>query len=249
MDPFINLAVRMADEAGNIARKYYRADFTVESKSDETPVTIADRTIEKTLREMIERERPEDGILGEEFGGKESKNSYTWVLDPIDGTKSFIIGRPLFGTLIALCKDNVPVLGIIDQPILKERWIGVEGRQTTFNDAPVQTRPCPDIQNARVSTTDPSYLSIWQRFKENCAFIVWGGDCYSYAQLASGTLDIVIENGLAPHDFAALAPVINGAGGVMCDWQGKPLTLQSDGRVCALGNPALKEDVLSLLKE
>src|SRR5262245_37233348 len=119
---FSTLGGLLADKAGEIARQYFRQPFEVISKADESPVTIADRTIEQTLRDILEKKRPDDGIYGEEFGIKPSKNGLTWVIDPIDGTKSFVIGRPTFGTLIALCKDDVPVLGIIDQPISKERW-------------------------------------------------------------------------------------------------------------------------------
>jgi inositol-phosphate phosphatase/L-galactose 1-phosphate phosphatase/histidinol-phosphatase len=124
MQELLLLANHLADEAGSVITRYYRTDFAVDRKSDETPVTVADRGAEEAMRRVIEEHRPEDGILGEEFGIKESRNGYTWVLDPIDGTKSFVAGRPTFGTLIALCKDDVPILGIINQPVLGERWIG-----------------------------------------------------------------------------------------------------------------------------
>ncbi|MCB9988489.1 MAG: histidinol-phosphatase [Rhodospirillales bacterium] len=249
MQELIELANKLADEAGIIARQYFRQPFSVESKSDETPVTIADRAIEKRMREIIESERPDDGILGEEFSIKESKNGYVWVLDPIDGTKSFIVGRPTFGTLIALCKDDVPVLGVVDQPISKERWVGAEGHQTTFNGQTVQTRPCSSLKEACFSTTSPAYLPMWAGIRERCALTVWGGDCYSYALLASGNIDMIIESGLAPHDFAALVPVIHQAGGLICDWAGQPLSLKSDGCIIALGDPALKDQALALLNE
>lgn len=244
----VGLANRLADEAGEIARHYFRADFSVESKDDETPVTIADRTIEEKLRAIIERERPEDGILGEEFGVKESQNGYVWVLDPIDGTKSFIVGRPTFGTLIALCKDDVPLIGIIDQPIARERWIGVQDQPTTFNGAPVSTRSCPDLNRAVTGSTSPSQIpDLWPTLYQQCGPVIWGGDCYSYGLMANGWLDLIVESGLAPYDFAALIPVIKGAGGWIGDWQGKPLTLKSDGHVVSLGDPALKDNVLTLL--
>lgn len=250
MDDFITLAAQLADTAGNIARRYFRADFTVENKADETPVTVADRTIEESLRALIERERPEDGILGEEFGTKDSRNGYTWVIDPIDGTKSFIAGLPIFGTLIALCRDNVPILGVIDQPVLKERWIGAEGMPTTFNGQPVKTRPCPSLKAAIASSTSPSYIrELWPVLHEKCGTVIWGGDCYPYGLMACGWLDVIVEQGLAPHDFAALAPVVTGAGGWIGDWEGRPLTLESDGRILALGDPALKDEALALLSE
>src|SRR5688572_2092698 len=154
MQELLKLAETMADEAGKIARQYFRQPFDTEMKGDETPVTIADKTIEAKLREIIERARPEDGILGEEYGPKETRNGLTWVLDPIDGTKSFVVGRPTFGTLIALCENDVPILGVIDQPISGERWTG-DGKQTTFNGSPVKARPCATLKEARLASTSP----------------------------------------------------------------------------------------------
>ncbi len=246
--------MRMADEAGKVARQYFRLPFDVESKIDASPVTIADRAIEKKLREIIEEQRPDDGILGEEYGIKESRSGYTWVLDPIDGTKSFIIGRPTFGTLIALCEGDRPVLGIIDQPVSAERWLGTpEG--TVFNGRPVKTRPCTALSSALVTTTDPLgqfesglerevYASLRRLGKTQAV----GGDCMNYAYLSCGWADIVIETKLAPYDFAALVPVVEGAGGMICDWEGLPLTLKSDGRVLALGDKSLWPQVKPLLK-
>lgn len=249
MQDFIELAHHLADEAGKIIRPYFRADLDVEHKSDESPVTIADKAVEQRLREIIEAKRPDDGIIGEEFGIKDSKNQYEWVLDPIDGTKSFIAGRPTFGTLIALCENGMPILGIIDQPILNERWIGVKGQPTLFNGKPVQTIKCNEISEIKMATTDPHYLadSLIHTLHEKCDFIAWGGDCYSFGLLASGHLDCVIESGLNTYDYAALPPIIEGAGGHMCDWDGNPLTTKSDGRVLALGDIALKDEILNIL--
>jgi inositol-phosphate phosphatase/L-galactose 1-phosphate phosphatase/histidinol-phosphatase len=251
MKEFENLANRLADEAGTIARQYFRQPFEVISKADESPVTVADRSIEEKLREMIEKERPEDGILGEEFGAKISRNGLTWVLDPIDGTKSFVIGRPTFGTLIALCKEDVPVLGVIDQAISKERWVGVQGQKTTLNGKTVKTRPCPDLKQACVASTTPAMFSktgpVYERIEKETKMLAWGGDCYIYGLVASGFMDMCVEASLSPYDFAALVPVVEGAGGVMCDWQGKALNLKSDGKVIAVGDTALKEQVLKLL--
>lgn len=248
MQALLSLASHLADEAGDVVRRHFRQPFDVESKGDETPVTVADRGVEAALRQIIEKTRPDDGILGEEYGPKNSKNGFTWVLDPIDGTKSFIIGRPTFGTLIALCKDGVPILGVIDQPIAKERWIG-DGTQTTFNGTPVKTRPCPSVKHAITAVTSPRQVpDLWPKLYQECKAMVWGGDCYSFGLLANGWLDICIENMLAPYDFAALVPVVTGAGGYVSDWQGNPMTLSSDGSMIALGDPRLKEDVLKLVK-
>lgn len=247
MQEFIELAQHLADEAGNIIRPYFRAKIDVKHKSDASPVTIADRAVEQHLRTIIEEKRPEDGIIGEEFGTKPSQNGYDWVLDPIDGTKSFISGRPSFGTLIALCENGIPILGIIDQPILKERWIGATGQKTTFNGKPVQTRPCQNLSEARLISTHPIMNENWQDMDEASDFYIWGGDCYSFGLLASGYLDAAIESHLGTYDFCALPPIIEGAGGHMCDWNGNQLTTKSDGRVLAVGDASLKDQILKKL--
>lgn len=247
MQELLSFANHLADESGKVIRQYYRTDFAVENKADESPVTIADRTVEATLRQLIEKNRPDDGILGEEYGVKESRNGFTWVLDPIDGTKSFTIGRPSFGTLIAYCKDDVPIMGVIDQPILNERWVG-DSALTTFNGKAVRTRPCPTLKDAKLASTSPSQLpDIWKRLDKACAYTVWGGDCYSYGLLANGWLDGVVEQFLAPYDFAAIPPIVFGAGGWMGDWSGNPLTLQSIGQTLAVGDLSMKNEILEIL--
>jgi histidinol phosphatase-like enzyme (inositol monophosphatase family) len=252
MQEFSRLANTLADESGKIIRSHFRQPFEVISKGDASPVTIADRGAEARIREIIERERPQDGILGEEFGIKESGSGLTWVIDPIDGTKSFVIGRPTFGTLIALCEGDAPVLGIIDQPITGERWVGVRGQPTLFKNAPVKTRPCKKLKDACAASTTPAMFSktgpVFERIEPAVKMLAWGGDCYMYGLLASGHMDLCFEASLSPYDFAALVPVVEGAGGMMCDWNGKPLTLTSDGRVIALGDQTLKQDVLKILQ-
>lgn len=247
-------ANRLADAAGAAIRPFFRARHHHEQKADASPVTEADRAAELAMRALIDRERPEDGIIGEEFGTSREGAARTWVLDPIDGTTSFMAGRPIFGTLIALLEGGFPVLGVIDQPILKERWAGAAGGSTGFNGRPAETRLCRDLADAVLATTSPSMFGGGQadRFMALAARtahrrLIWGGDCYNYALLASGHIDIVIEAGLKLHDFAALVPVVEGAGGRMCDWNGEPLTAQSDGRVLALGEPARLDDVLEAL--
>ena len=253
MQELLSFANHLADESGKIISRYFRTEFVIESKADESPVTIADRTVEAELRKIIEAERPEDGILGEEYGPKESRNGFTWVLDPIDGTKSFTVGRPSFGTLIALCQADIPLLGVIDLPILKERWVG-DTERTTFNGRSVVTSTCGDLKKARVASTSPAQLAemrgeypLWQKLYSECNYMVWGGDCYSYGLLANGWVDAVVEQFLAPYDFAALVPVVQGAGGWMGDWEGNPLTLKSDGRTIAIGDKERKDDFLKLL--
>lgn len=252
MQEFIDLANHLADEAGNIAQHYFRRPFEITQKDDESPVTIADKTIELRLREIIEKERPEDGIWGEEFENKDGKNDYTWVIDPIDGTKPFTIGRPTFGTLIALCKEGAPILGVIDQVILGERWVGVEGQPTTFNGTKCKTRSCNRLTDAICVSTAPGMFDkmaadFINQWREACRFIVWGGDCISYGLMALGHVDAIIEAEMQPHDYLALVPIIEGAGGKITDWQGKPLTLKSGDKVVAIGDPALWDNISDLL--
>jgi histidinol phosphatase-like enzyme (inositol monophosphatase family) len=255
MQEFVALANRMADIACKIIHKYYRTPFDIDRKRDDSPVTIVDREVESALRDLIENKRPEDGFLGEEYGSVESKSGLTWVVDPIDGTKSFMVGRPTFGTLIALCENGIPKLGIIDQPILKERWVGAEGRPTLFNGRPVKTRKCDDFDNAVFAATSPTmfetltdYGRAYELFETTGNRFVWGGDCYSYGLLASGFIDVVLEENLKPYDFAALVPIVKGAGGHMSNWRGEDLTLEAAGKVIAVGDPALWPTIESIIR-
>lgn len=249
MQEFTQFANILADQAGEIARHYFRTGFDIETKSDETPVTIADREIERVMREAIEVQYPDHGILGEEFGEKSSKDGYQWILDPIDGTKSFIVGRPTFGTLIALWKNDKPILGIIDQPILKERWVGSKN-ETIFNGSVIQTRECSDIQDAILASTSPSMMrDLWPKLYDASKTMIWGGDCYSYGLLANGFLDCVIERQMNVYDYAALINVVEGAGGIVSDWKGNALKPDSDGSVLACGDARLHAQMLKLLQK
>jgi histidinol phosphatase-like enzyme (inositol monophosphatase family) len=252
------LAERLADAAGAAIRPFFRSTYSLELKVDGSPVTQADRAAEAAMRRLLDAEAPGDGVLGEEYGEKPGVTGRRWVLDPIDGTRSFTAGRALFGTLIALVEDGWPVLGVIDQPVQRERWIGVAGRPTTFNGTPVRTRACAALEGATLATTSPhlfgedeaaGYLRLVAAVSGGNARQgpVYGGDCYNYGLLASGTLDLVCEAGLQLYDFAALVPVVEGAGGRMCDWQGDPLSAASNGQVLAIGDPARVDDVLEAL--
>jgi histidinol phosphatase-like enzyme (inositol monophosphatase family) len=253
-DNDLALARRLADAARDAIRPHYRSHLAAERKGDASPVTLADRAAEEAMRRILAAESPRDTIIGEEFGATAGTSDRSWVLDPIDGTAGFLAGRPIFGTLIALVVEGWPVLGVIDQPILGERWIGVRGRQTTFNDQPVHTRTCPALAEATLATTGPHYFDDHdgEHFMALAARtdhrrMVMGGDCYNYAMLASGFLDLVCEANLKLHDWAALVPVIEGAGGLVCDWSGDPLHAGSSGHVLALGDPARLEDALAAL--
>lgn len=248
------LANALADAAGAAIRLYFRGAFGLESKDDASPVTLADRAAEEVMRKLLTVELPRDGIIGEEFGSERADASRVWVLDPIDGTTSFVAGRPIFGTLIALLQDGWPVLGIIDQPIAGERWVGAIGQPTTFNGKPAVTRRCRELDDAVLGTTSPHlfseheaahFLSLASKVARRR--IIYGGDCYNYGLVASGHVDLVVEAGLKLHDFAALVPVVEGAGGMMCDWSGNALNADSAGDVIALGDPARLDDALDAL--
>lgn len=253
----IALVNRMADASGAVVRKGFRSPFAVEAKDDASPVTAVDRGTEAALRQIIAAERPEDGIWGEEMGKERIDADYIWVLDPIDGTRSFTTGKPIFATLIALLHQGEPVLGVIDQPILGERWVGGIGYPTRLNGKPCQTRPCGDLSRAvanlmphlprDMSPETPEYMQTYLRLDQACRTTATGGDAYGYAMVASGFCDLVVERDLKLYDFAALVPVVEAAGGRMTDWQGRGLDLFSSGDVVAVGDGALLDQVLKCL--
>lgn len=246
------LAERLADVARRLALEYFRRPLAVETKPDLTPVTVADRAIETEMRRLIRAEFPAHGIRGEEYAA-ESGSAETWVLDPIDGTKSFISGFPLFGTLIALVRGAVPILGLIDCPAMRERWLGVRGAATHMNGAAARTSRCAHLREARLYATSPDAFSAedwstYDRVSRSVALRRFGGDCYIYGLVASGHCDLVIETSLKPHDYFALVPVIEGAGGRMTDWRGDPLDWNSDGRVIAAASESLLAEAVAALR-
>jgi histidinol phosphatase-like enzyme (inositol monophosphatase family) len=252
LDRYLALATLLADAAAEAIRPYFRRPLAVDDKPDLSPVTIADRAAEMAMRRLIAQHFPEHGIFGEEFGRERPDALFTWVLDPIDGTKSFISGVPLFGTLIALAYRGRPILGIIDQPISRERWIGVQGRPTIFNGTPVRCRPCPALAAATVFSTSPDMFrgddaAAHARVAAAAKLVRFGADCYAYGLLALGFVDLVVEASLKPYDFSAMLPIVEGAGGIATDWQGAPLTLASDGRVVVAGDRRAHREALALL--
>jgi len=252
LDPLLALALRLADAAGAAIRPYFRQPLLVDEKSDLTPVTAADRAAEAAMRALIEAHFPLHGIIGEELGRVREEAEFVWVLDPIDGTKSFISGVPLFGTLIALTQRRRPILGIIDQPISRERWIGAAGRAATFNGAAIRCRPCAALAAATVFSTSPDMFkgrdaAANARVAKAAKLVRFGADCYAYGLLAHGFIDLVIESSLKPYDFSAMVPIVEGAGGIATDWQGRPLSLASDGRVLVAGDPNAHREALALL--
>ena len=255
IDHLIAVAADAADAAGAVIRPYFRAGVTTEVKADQSPVTIADQAAERALRAVLGESFPDYGILGEEFGEHNAGARLCWVLDPIDGTRAFITGRPAFGTLIALLQDGRPILGLIDQPITGERWIGVAGRRTVFRGplgGRAGCRRCARIDQAELSLTstevfDPVDARQWEQLHGAVCRTSFGGDCYAYGLLALGHIDVIAEATMHLWDWAALVPVIEGAGGRLTDWNGRRLTRHSDGHTLAVGDPALLAQAIEIL--
>ncbi|MAF49695.1 MAG: histidinol-phosphatase [Rhodospirillales bacterium] len=240
-DQFIALAEALADIARPIVKGYFRSGTAISDKQDASPVTEADRAAETAMRERITETFPEHGILGEEFGPERADADYVWVLDPIDGTKAYVTGKPLFGTLIALTHEGRPIVGVIDQPILDERWLGARGRASTYNGETISTRAAASLADAWLYATSPDMFEgpdadAFARLSGNAKHALYGADCYAYGLLASGYTDLVCEASLKPYDYCAHVPIIEGAGGVITDWSGAPLRIDSDGRVLAAGD-------------
>lgn len=226
LTPYRNFLIELAEQSGDFIRPLFaNPAVAVETKSDASPVTEADRGAEQMMRERIAKQFPAHGVIGEEFGPERGDAEFVWVLDPIDGTKSFITGVPLFGTLIALLKEGQPVLGAIHQPILRELMIG-DGATTTLNGRPVKCRATTRIEDATVLTSDTLNLAKYQngpacdRLVSRAKLYRTWADCYGYLLVASGRADVSLDPIMNPWDIAALVPVIRGAGGVITDWKG-----------------------------
>lgn len=251
-EAFAALALDLAELARPIALRHFRAPMAVETKPDQSPVTIADRTIEAVLREAIRTRFPEHGVIGEEHGSERADAEFVWVLDPIDGTKSFITGKPLFGTLIGLARAGRPVLGVVSMPALGEVWVGGKGLAARCNGAPVRVRACAALGDAMAYATTPAmFVRDDARRHGNLARLVkhalWGADCYAYAMIAAGWSDLAVEAALAPYDYMACAALVEAAGGIMTDWSGAPLTVGSGDKVIACGDPRLLAPALAAL--
>ncbi|KAJ6385950.1 hypothetical protein OIU77_029002 [Salix suchowensis] len=243
LDGFSDVANKLADASGEVIRKYFRQKFEIIDKEDLSPVTVADKAAEEAMISIILENFPSHAIFGEE-----------------NGLEIFITGKPLFGTLIALLYKGKPILGIIDQPVLRERWIGLNGRRTTLNGEEMSTRACAKLSQAYLYTTSPHLFSgdaveAFARVRSKVKVPLYGCDCYAYALLASGYVDLVIESGLKPYDFLALIPVIEGAGGIITDWKGNHLFWEAspDSRatsfnVVAAGDEQIHQQALHALQ-
>src|SRR5271155_1686174 len=252
LDGFLALAGELADAAGAVIRPAFRTRLVIDAKPDLSPVTAAARAAESAMRRLIEARFPAHGIIGEEFGREREAAELVWVLDPIDGTKSFISGVPLFGTLIALTRARRPILGVIDQPISRERWVGTTGRPTTLNGTAIRCRGCATLDGATLFATTPDMFkgddaASFARVSAAVKLTRFGADCYAYGLVATGFVDLVLEASLKPYDFCAMVAIVEGAGGVASDWQGQALNLASDGRVAIAGDARAHAAALALL--
>ena len=255
LDPkrLVAFANRLADASGAVIRPYFRSGIGVDIKGDGSPVTKADREAEDAIRALIGQEFPDHGIWGEEHGRSRAGARYEWVIDPIDGTKAFLCGAALFGTLIALCDNGKPIFGVMDQPIQRERWVGVKGRGTFFNGKRVRAKPAVPLDRAILCSTTPEMFREWKapkhgRLAAACAFTRWGVDCYAVGMIASGYVDLMADALLKPWDYLALVPIVEEAGGVVTDWDGAPLTVNSGETFLAAANPAVHAAALALIK-
>jgi len=252
---FLAFADRLADAAGAVILPYFRAAPEVIDKGGGRfdPVTEADRGAESAMRAQIAEHFPEHGVIGEEFGETPSRSGYAWVLDPIDGTRAFIAGLPSWGVLIALAYEGRPILGIMDQPFLQERYRGWNtGAELATREGvrALNTRACASLGAALLSSTDPflfqgAEAQAFARVRGAARLMRYGYDCYAYAMVAAGHIDGVIESGLKPFDIQALIPILTGAGGGVCDWAGG--AAHEGGQALAYGDPRVRDQCLALL--
>jgi len=257
-ETFVAVARDLAEAAREAIRPHFRSKLEVSGKGGKAgfdPVTQADRGAETAMRAHLEIARPDDAILGEEFPAKPGKSGYTWILDPIDGTRAFVAGLPVWTTLIGLAgPDGMPRIGCIDQPVLDERYLGWPGgaaMEHAGQSTPLAVSDCADLRRATIATTDPFLLSLpeqgaWTHLRHTARLVRYGLDAYGYARLAAGTIDLVAESGLQTWDTAALIPVVRGAGGLALDWHGNPA--RGGGQIVCATNDAVMEQALLALR-
>lgn len=251
---FLDVAMRAADLSRKILtehrKKYLRGNYDFKTKNDASPVTETDERVEREIRDMISKAFPDHGMLGEEHGAEAETAEFVWVIDPIDGTRQFIVGYPFYGTLIALCHHGVPVLGVVEMPVMAERWVGIKGRQSTVNGLPIKTRPHDDLATTLAASSNTEFVfpedrDAYENLRTSTKWRVYGGACYGYMSLAAGKIDLCYDSGIMREvDYCALVPIVEGAGGIMSDWEGNPLTMHSGMKVLAAGDKRLHAKVL-----
>lgn len=254
MNEMMKAALEISSAACSIPKSYFRSRLSIDQKSDESPVTIADRETEAQLRQELLKHFPDHGIFGEEFGRAAGQSEFEWIIDPIDGTRSFISGNPLYGMLLGLLKAEQPVFGIVRMPELNEVYAG-DG-QSAFKDLtePLATSHTTELSDAALYINEgekiaAAHPNLFQRLCTTGQLRRFAYDCYPHMLLASGRIDAVIDFDLQPYDYLPLVCVIRGAGGIMTDWEGNDLTLQSDGRVISAANPDIHAALLDLIKQ
>ena len=257
LDALLNFAHELADASGAAIRPYFRQPLDVANKDAQggyDPVTAADKAAEQVIARAVAARWPDHGFIGEEHGTQRPDARLRWVVDPIDGTRAFIMGWPMWGTLIGLLDGATPILGLMDQPFTRERfWAARDAsymRTVDGGDRRIATRPCTRIEDAVLSTTHPDLfdgeeIERFGRLKSSVRMTRFGGDCYGYCLLAAGFVDLVVEAGLKPYDIVALIPLIERAGGRITTWDGKPAT--SGGRIVAAGDPRVHEQAMAIL--
>ena len=253
---FATFVDELATVSGDAILPFFRTSLGVEDKGSAAgfdPVTAADRAAENAMRSLIKRNFPEHGIVGEEYGNERADAEYVWVLDPIDGTKSFISGMPVWGSLIALTRNGEAVFGMMHQPFIGERFSGDGGAaryRGPAGERKLLARPCTSLSDAVLFTTSPLLMNAddraaYARVESAVRLPRYGGDCYAYCMLAAGHVDLVIEAALKPHDIVALIPIVEGAGGILTNWQGGSAV--KGGRVIAAGDRRVHDAAMKLL--
>ncbi|MEM9938552.1 MAG: inositol monophosphatase family protein [Pseudomonadota bacterium] len=253
----VSIALTMADAGRTATLPHFRNLSNIDNKEEQgfDPVTEADRAGERAIRAVLADLRPDDGINGEEYGVQEGTSGWTWFLDPVDGTRAFVAGLPVWTTLIGLVDANGDaVVGIIDQPVLDERYIGSPSGavlQSRGTETQIKVSACDDLRQAIIATTDPFILTpaeqgAWTHLRHTAKLVRYGLDAYAYARVAAGTIDLVAEAGLAPHDTAALIPIVRAAGGLACDWRGNPA--KPGGQIVCAANANLLDQALISLR-
>ena len=246
--PFFN---ELANAARDITLKYFRHSIPIDEKDDRSPVTQADQEIETRLREMIDKAFPAHGIIGEEFGKVNEQAEFMWVIDPIDGTRAFMTGKPLFGTIIGLAHNGKPAVGLVDQGFTDERWFGVTDKLATHNGKPIRVAQPRKLEAARMYTGSPNMFEGenfegWVRLTKAAKWPQYGADCYAYGLVAMGWADVCIEQCLKIHDVVGIAPIITGAGGFASDWQGHAIGMDFDGYFVAASSKELAMETTEL---
>jgi myo-inositol-1(or 4)-monophosphatase len=252
----LEFACTLADAAAKVILPHFRSQLAVDNKAGPAafdPVTVADRDAESAMRLLIEQHHPDHGILGEEHGVKKGTSDHVWVLDPIDGTRGFMTGLPTWGTLIGLQQGDKPIVGVMNQPFTRERFVGWSGGaelRRADGVTRLSTRRCARLEDAVLSATapemfQPDEISRFEELRRRARLVRWGADCYAYAMLAAGFIDLVVEPGLKPYDIVALIPIIERAGGIVTTWDGRPAHL--GGRIIAAGDRSLHEAALRYL--